>query len=200
MKAISFLICGIAAGGLCLSAPATAASPADDVAEISNSACLARAAGELVFPHPAAPEFEATMAKLGLEAGIDRGSLDMLGPATALVSRAAMGHRKNGAGYVVLASDGAMPGCRVILLAEPSAGAMDAVAAALTRPGSGGWTAFPEMTEARGPVIKRVFLRRGSAGAPYLLNLVGMVAPVGKVQLYTTVAAIPLGVALPEGF
>jgi hypothetical protein len=199
MKLGAFLIC-VAAAAVGLGAPAAAASPADDVAEISNSACLRIATGELIVPHPATSEFEALAGRLGLKAGIDRKALDMLGPATSLVSRAAMAHRANGDSYIVLSTGGAMPGCRVILLSEPSAGAVDAVAAALVRPVGGGWTAFPAMTGTRGPVTKRVFLRRDRAGKPYLLNLVGLNEPVGKIQLYTNVVAVPANVTLPEGF
>jgi hypothetical protein len=56
------------------------------------------------------------------------------------------------------------------------------------------------MTGTRGPVTKRVFLRRDESGRPYLLNLIGLNEPIGKVQLYTTVVAVPAGVALPKGF
>ncbi len=184
---------------LAAATPAASPSPAEDVASISNAACLKRAAGEIAFPHPARPEFDAAVAALGLKAGIDRAALDMFGPATNLIARAAMAHRVNGASYVVLASDGALPGCRTILLGDPSPGAVEAVAAALTKPGTGGWTAFPDMTATRGPATRRVFLRR-EKGKPYLLNLISLVQPVGKIQLYTTVVAVPPEVALPEGF
>jgi hypothetical protein len=199
MRGLSFLICAAAALAA-RGAPAAAASPAEDVAEISNRACLAIASGQLNVPHPASTEFEKTASGLGLKAGIDRKSLDMFGPATSMISRAAMAHRVNGDSYVVLSTGGALPGCRVILLSEPSAEAMDAVAAALVHPATGGWRAFPEMTGTRGPVTRRVFLRRDSAGRPYLLNLIGLNEPIGKVQLYTTVVAVPAGVALPKGF
>lgn len=184
---------------LAAATPAAPPSPAEDVASISNAACLKRAMGELVFPHPARPEFETAVAALGLKAGIDRAALDMLGPATDLVARAAMAHRVNAGSYVVVASDGAMPGCRTILLGDPVPGMVEAVAAALTRRGSGGWTAFPEMTATRGPVTRRVFLRR-EKGRPYLLNLIELVQPIGKIRLYTTVVAVPPEVTLPEGF
>lgn len=180
-------------------APAPA-SLAEDVAEVSNSACLKHAAGELVFPHPATPEFETAVAALRLKTGIDRRTFDMFGPATDFIARAAMAHRTDGVSSVVLAADGAMPGCRVILLGDPSADTADAVAAALVRSGSGGWRAFPEMTASRGPVTKRVFLRRDAKGKVYLLNLVVLTQPIGKIQLYTTTVAVPPGVTLPEGF
>jgi opacity protein-like surface antigen len=150
MRGSSFLIC--AAAAVTAAPPAVAASAAEDVADISNRACLAIASGQLSLPHPALPEFEKTAAGLGLKAGIDRKSLDMFGPATSMISRAAMAHRLNGDSYVVLSTGGALQGCRVILLSEPSTGAMDAVAAALVRPVTGGWRAFPEMTGTRGPV------------------------------------------------
>jgi hypothetical protein len=199
MRGPSVLICAAAAVAT-VAAPAMAASAAEDVADISNRACLAIATGELSLPHPAKPEFDKAAAAIGLKAGIDRKSLDMFGPATSMISRAAMAHRVNGESYVVLSTGGALPGCRVILLSEPSAGAMDAVAAALVRPVTGGWRAFPEMTGTRGPVTKRVFLRRDRSGRPYLLNLIGLNQPIGKVQLYTTVVAVPADVALPKGF
>ncbi|HEU0135392.1 MAG TPA: hypothetical protein VFR28_11265 [Allosphingosinicella sp.] len=199
MRSPSFLVCAAFAAAA-VGAPAMAASAAEDVADISNRACLAIATGRLSVPNPASAEFEKAAAGLGLKAGIDRKSLDMFGPATSMISRAAMAHRTNGDSYIVFTTGGALPGCRVILLSEPSAGAMNSVAEALVRPVTGGWRAFPEMTGTRGPVTKRVFLRRDESGRPYLLNLIGLNEPIGKVQLYTTVVAVPAGVALPKGF
>jgi hypothetical protein len=194
MSMASLLLAALAAAG-----PAAALTPAQDVANVSNIACLRRASGEIVFPHPAKPEFDAAVAPLGLKAGIDRAALDMFGPGTNLIARTAMAHRKNGASYIVMASDGAMPGCRTILLGDPSPDDVEAVARALTKPGTGGWTAFPDLTATQGPVTKRVFLRR-EKGKAYLLNLIGLIEPIGKIQLYTTVVAVPPEVTLPKGF
>jgi hypothetical protein len=198
MVAMGILVVALAAATPAAT-PAASPSPADDVAAISNTACLRRATGEIAFPHPAQPEFDVAIAALGLKPGIDRAALDMLGPATHLILRAAMAHRVNGASYIVMASDGALPGCRTILLGDAPSGAAEAVAAALTRPGTGGWTAFPDMTASQGPVTKRVFLRR-EKGKPYLLNLIELIQPVGKIRLYTTVIAVPPEVTLPRGF
>ena len=180
--------------------PTPAASPAQDVAEVSNAVCLKWASGELALPDPAKPEYPAALAGLGLKAGIDNSAMEMVVPGLGMISRAAMASRVNGASRVVMAVDGAMPGCRVILLGEPAPASVEEVAAALVRPGSGGWTAFPKMTETRGPVSRRVFLRRDSSGKPYLLNLIALVQPIGKIQLYTNIAAVPPNVTLPEGF
>jgi hypothetical protein len=187
------------AAALAAATPARAATIAQDVADVSTSACLKVASGELTLSSPATAAYEAEVAKLGLSAGLERAALDMLGPGSALVSRTAMATRQNGSAYIILAANGPMPGCRVILAAEPDAAAMDAVAAALIAPDHG-WKAVPGMTEMRGIATKRVFLRRDAAGKPYMLNLVGLKGVPGKVQLYTTTVAVPPGVAIPPGF
>ena len=185
--------------GALVPAVAWSATPAEDVAEISTTACYARASGSLTFSSPATTAYEAEVGKLGLKAGIDQVALDMLGPATALVSRTAMAHRKNGGAVVIMAADGPMPGCRVILASEPDAKAADAVASALSDKGRG-WLAVPALTETRGVATRRVFLRRDGAGKPYMLNLISLAGVPGKVQLYTTTVAVPPDVTLPPGF
>ena len=179
--------------------PHRAASVAEDVAEISTNACFRVASGRFAIPHPASDEYSAAVRQLGLEPGIQRAALGMMGPAIALISRSAMAYRANGSSYIVFAVNGALPGCRVILLGQPPANAMDAIAAALTA-SAVGWAAIPQMTETRGPATKRVFLRRDPAGRAYLLNLVALNDVPGNVRLYTTIVAVPAGVALPEGF
>jgi hypothetical protein len=195
------MVAAAAFATLLSAAPLKAATPAQDVADIASTACFGLAAGKWTLPHPAkSEEFDAAVTAQGLQPNITAGMLKMLGPATALILRTGMARRTNGESHIVFAANGMVPGCRVILLGEPSGDAMAAVSAALTRAGPNRWTAFPDMDETRGIAEKRVFLRRDAKGAAYLLNLVRLTQPVGKIQLYATVVAVPAGVDLPKGF
>ncbi|HEX8414457.1 MAG TPA: hypothetical protein VF637_11335 [Sphingomicrobium sp.] len=184
---------------LIAAAPPKPATAYEDVAEVSTSACFEIASGHLTLASPASDEYADQLAKKGLARGIDQTALDMLGPATALVSRSSMGQRKNGPAYIIIAANGPLPGCRVILAADPQPAAMDEVATALVKPALG-WKSVPELTETRGVATKRVFLRRDKVGKPYMLNLVGLAGVPGKVQLFTTTIAVPPNVSLPAGF
>lgn len=190
-------------------APISATAPALDqtarsVAELSNAGCYGITSGAIAVPggdDPAGID-KATrlLESLGLGFGLPDQAMNGLGaPGTVLVSRATMGSRSLGQTDLIMAFGGAQPGCRVLLLAEPSAGLADGVAAQLTE---ASWKAVPSMTGQRGPLERRVFLRRDGKGTAYLMNLMTVITPLpgSRLQLFTTTTAIPAGVQLPEGF
>nr|AGU10034.1 hypothetical protein [uncultured organism] len=185
--------------GLLLGAQANGGAAAT-VAQLSNTACYALASGAVTMPAPGPDSLDReikTVESFGLSYGAPS-DITSHGPAvTTLVSRATLGSKILPDGQVVFA-DGGASGCRILLLAEPKPGLTDAVAAGLTA--GGAWRAIPEMTATRGAIERRAFLRRDKSGAPYLLNLMTILGPAGKLRLFTTVARIPPGVALPAGY
>jgi hypothetical protein len=171
------------------------------VAALTSSACYALASGAVQEPADGAPGALEQRMKLiegfGLEFGVPSETMAELGRTlSGLISRATLGSKKLPDGLVVFADQGA-PGCRILLLADPRPGITDSVGTALM---AGGWRAIPEMTATRGTIERRAFLRRDKAGAPYLLNLMTLLDDTAKLRLFTTVAKIPAGVALPPGY
>lgn len=184
------LALGIAVAG---TAQAQQSAPAT-VAALSTSACYAVASGAVTLP--SGPDAAKTLESLGLAFGVPSDATSH-GPAvTTLISRATLGSKTLPDGQILFA-DAGPGGCRVILLADPRPGLTDIVASGLI---AGGWRAISEMTATRGAIERRAFLRRDKAGAPYLLNLMTVIGQPGKLRLFTTVARIPPGVALPPGY
>jgi hypothetical protein len=184
-------------------APARPLSVAEDVADISSRACYGLTSGTIALPVASSPQtLDAVMSMIrgfGLTFGIDQAAMAGLGPAgQAMISRATMGSKANGDARIILAVGGAIPGCRVILVANPDPALTEAVAGALLA--QPGWRAMPRLTQSRDGVERRIFLRRDATGKPYLLNLMTVTNPASKLRLFTSIAAIPPGVALPEGF
>jgi len=175
-------------------------SAAASVARVSDTACYALASGAASIPANDPNGLDRTIKTIesfGLEFGAPK-DITSHGPAvTAMVSRATLGSKAFPDGQIVFA-DGGPAGCRILLLADPKPGLTDAVAAGLTA--GDAWRAIPEMTATRGAIERRAFLRRDKAGTPYLLNLMTVIGQPGKLRLFTTVARIPPGVALPAGY
>lgn len=157
------------------------------------------ATGTLALASPAADEFARQLAPFGLTPGINQAIYDEMGPASALLNRSSMAHRRHGGATIVMSAAGPQPGCRMILVGEPDATLLDKVSAELIT-GTNGWRAVFSASEVRGSVTKRMFLRRTAAGKPMLLNLVGLSGLPGKVQLFTTIVEVPAGLTLPPGF
>jgi hypothetical protein len=185
--------------GLVLAA-ASAVTPAQDVADVSTRICYGLTSGTVALPGLADPNgVQATQAgieALGLGFGLDKVSLDDLGPGgAALVSGSTMGTRVNGVARTVLTIG--ERGCRVLLVGDEDAALSDKVAAALL---AAGWKAGPPAQQQSPAAVRRMFLRRDAAGKPYLLNLQTLNAASGRLRLFTSVAAIPPQVALPPGY
>ena len=89
-----------------------------------------------------------------------------------------------------------MPGCRVMLAGDELPGTADAVGAALV---AAGWTALPEMTDTRGALERRLFVRFGPRDEPYIVNLMVVSDASARLRLFTTVAKVPPSVRLPAG-
>lgn len=194
------MIFGILLALAASTAPAEARSLTAELAHLSTSVCLPVASGELTLPSPAdAAASGKRLSALGLKPGIDNSILDAMGPASGILNRSTMAHVKRGTGWVVMAADGPMPGCRLILVGERGDGSADEVAAALVTK-EGGWRAVPGAPQAQGPATRRMFLRRTAAGKPILLNLVELSGMPGKVRMFTTAVEVPPGVTLPPGF
>ncbi|WP_447756205.1 hypothetical protein [Sphingopyxis fribergensis] len=143
--------------------PAAAASPptlagaAKDVAHISTDVCLRLATGELRWTPRDLQEEIAQIEAAGLVYGIPPGVIDTLGPAgKASVNRSTMASRRNGDFVTLLALNGAIPGCRVLLAGDDRPGMIDAVAAALT---AARWTPLPAFTSKTGGYEQRLFMR-----------------------------------------
>lgn len=173
------------------------------IAELSDNVCYGIVSGAIPMPSVQDPNsvdksIKALEAK-GLSFGINADMMKDLGkPGLTLVSQSTMGSKSLDKGNVILAVGGRLPGCRVILLADPEVSSTEAVSAQLSR---FGWRAMPDMTGARGAIEKRTFFRRDAKGDPYLMNLMTITAPApdSKLRMYTTTIRIPEGVQLPEG-
>jgi len=185
-------------------APAADSALADAVAQLSTKGCYGVATGAVRFPalgeqDNVGKSIEA-FRTLGLQSGINKTMLDDLGPAgTGLISQASIGSKSLGNGVMVMALGGRQPGCRIILLADPDPAMTDGVSSALAKPANG-WKLIPEMSGTRGGIERRAFIRRDAKGLPYLLNLMTVIQESPRLRLFTTVVAIPAGVALPKGY
>lgn len=188
-------------------ASAQADAPADQdlariVTDLSSNGCYGIVSGTTALPRTPGPDsLDQTIRvveNMGLTFGIPGKVMDDLGPVgQTLLSRATMGSKPSGAANIIVAFDGAQPGCRVMLVADTPTGASDAIGAGLT---GAGWKSIPQMTGQRGPVTRRAFVKRDAAGNPYLINMMTIAEPASKLQLVTTTVRIPPGVALPPGF
>lgn len=184
-----------------------APSPKEDlprtIASLSGESCYGIASGSIVMPAMTDPDALAKSVKaigtMGLGYGVNDSMMKALGkPGLMMIAQSTMGSKSLDQGDVVLAVGGRQPGCRVILLAEPSVNVTQAVAARLVQ---AGWKAMPSMTEARGAIERRAFVRRDGKASPYLMNLMTVTtpAPGSKLRLFTTTIAIPDHVRLPDG-
>ncbi len=139
---------------------------------------------------------EAELKALGLSYGLDKVAMDGLGQGgMAMVSRSTMAQRVSGNTRTVLTVGPS--GCRTLLIADPDPAITDKVEAALV---SAGWRTGPPASIGSPAVERRMFLRRDAANKPYLLNLQILKVVSGRLRLFTSVAAIPPTVQLPEGF
>lgn len=182
------------------SAEAGNRSVAGDVVDLSTRICFGIASGAVAYRPRDVGEEMAAIRALGLNYGIPSGIIDTLGQAGRnLVSRATIASRPNGDYQVILAAGGAMPGCHVLLAGRPDAALAEAVSEALADR-QGGWTRVPSMTDGRGPVERRSFIRRDSAGRPYLLDLFIARGTPTRLGLIASVTLWPRSVALPRGY
>jgi hypothetical protein len=190
------------------SGPLLAATPSDkslahSVAELSGKNCYGIAAGTILMPTVADPDALNKSVKaiegMGLSYGVNDSMMKGLArPGLTLISQATMGSKSFAQGEVVLAVGGRQPGCRVIVLSEPTVNITDAISAELSR---AEWKAVPSMTAMRGGIERRAFFRRDGKGNPYLMNLMTITSPApdSKLRLFTTTIRIPSGVQLPQG-
>ena len=183
-------------------APAPAVTPVQAVADVSTRVCYELASDALALPADNAAQ-EKALAARGLSTGVDQVGYNGLGQVgTAMLSQAIMGSRVVGDARVVVAIGGRMQGCRTLLVAEPVAPTLAAEAEGALA--AAGWRKVPGMGGPTGPLDRRVFLRRDAQKRPYLLNLMLVQQPApaaaGKLRLFTSVAAVPPTVQLPEGY
>lgn len=177
--------------------PTPAASIAQDVAEVSTNVCFRLTSGELRWMPQNLEEEIAQVEAAGLSYGVPGVVIETLGRAgQAMVNRATIAHRANGGLHLILAKDGSIPGCRVMLAGDAAPGMTENVATAL---GSAGWLALDALTETRGPIERRLFLRFDSENQVYILNLMTVSDPSTRLRLFTSVARVPDSVALPPG-
>ena len=172
------------------------------VTDLSANGCYGIVSGTIALPRSPGPDgLDRTIRaveNMGLTFGVPGKVIDDLGSVgQTLLARATMGSKPSGAANIVVAFDGAQPGCRVMLVADAPTGASDAVGTGLTR---AGWKSVPQMDGQRGPVARRAFVKRDAAGNPYLMNMMTIADPPSKLRLVTTTIRIPPGVALPPGF
>jgi hypothetical protein len=196
---VAFLAAALAAAAQ--PAPMPALSPAravaEDVAQVSTDVCYRLATGELRWAPRNVNEEIAQVEAAGLEYGAPGTVIDAMGGAgRIMVNRATMASRTNGDFHIVLANGGSMPGCRVMLAGDELPGTADAVGSALV---AAGWTALPEMTDTRGALERRLFIRFGPRNEPYIANLMVVSDPSARLRLYTQVAKVPPNVRLPAG-
>jgi hypothetical protein len=171
-----------------------------DVANVTTRICFGLASGTLSLPDEAIDRQIARIESFGLAFGLPPAVLDTLGPAgEAMVSRATLASRSNGSYRILLATGGAIPGCRVLLSGDADPDVVAAVVRTFEAPASG-WRPMPQLTQTRGMLERHAFLRRDAGGAPYLLNLMLVTDPAHRLWLFTSVAAVPPGVALPPGY
>jgi hypothetical protein len=179
---------------------AVSATPAQDVADVSSRVCYGLVSGLLAMPavtqNGGVAAEEAELKAFDLTYGLDKVAIDGLGQGgTAMVSRSTMAQRVKGSARTVLTVG--PTGCRTLLVADPDPTITGQVSAALV---ASGWRAGPPAGIVSPAVERRMFLRRDATNKPYLLNLQTLKIESGRLRLFTTVAAIPAGVQLPQGY
>ena len=190
------LIATVSSGPI-LAAPLSEGSLAHAIADLSGKSCYGVAAGTITIPSALDQTMKA-IEGMGLNFGVNDSMMKGLGkPGLLLISQATMGSKTFDEGEVVLAFGGRQPGCRVILLSEPTVNITDAVSMQLSQTG---WKSVP-MTALGGTIERRAFFRRDGKGNPYLMNLMTITSPApdSKLRMFTTTVRIPSAVQLPEG-
>lgn len=199
---VSFVV-AISGTSLAEATPPSNEDLARSIAELSGKACYGIASGAIRMPTIDDPNTVDKSIKavegMGLIYGVNDRMMKGLGkPGISMISQSTMGSKSFEQGDVVLVVGGRQPGCRVILLSEPSVSVTEAVSAHLLQ---SGWKAVPSMTGTRGAIERRAFVRRDRKGSPYLMNLMTIItpAPDSKLRMFTTTIRIPDGVQLPAG-
>lgn len=156
-----------AAATAILAQAAVAASPsassstfdtvAEGVAEISTSVCYRLTTGELRWTARNLSEEMAQVEAQRLTYGVPSAVTDALGPVGhASINRATMASRNYGNYQAILAVNGTIPGCRVMLAGDSHPAMADLVATALVK---AGWKARPALTTKRDEYERRLFVR-----------------------------------------
>ncbi|MGL5838429.1 MAG: hypothetical protein ACRCY3_08010 [Sphingorhabdus sp.] len=192
-----------AAFGLLLAAAQPVAADQPDsssavaLVDVSMRVCYRLAANELKLGGAIADDTKA-LEDNGITSGLMDGTLNRLGrDGVGLISQSIIGQRAIGEDIVLVAVGGTMPGCRSILLSKaPATLSLDAANSLV----SAGWKEAPANNAAGAPVARRMFVKRGANGQPYLLNMFTGTFPQSDFQVMTTINPIPPGVQLPEGF
>ncbi|HEX7853591.1 MAG TPA: hypothetical protein VF503_07840 [Sphingobium sp.] len=197
------LVVATSSASLAITTPVPNDDLARSIADFSGTGCYGIVSGAIAMPTIDDPNSVdksiKTLEGMGLRYGVNDNMMKGLGrPGMSMISRSTMGSKSFPNGDVLLVVGGPQPGCRVILLSEPSVNVTEGISERLVR---SNWKAVPSMTGARGPIERRAFVRRDSNGNPYLMNLMTITAPVpdSKLRVFTTTVRIPNGVQLPEG-
>ncbi len=182
---------------LAVQAPAT--TPAQDVADVSTRVCYGLASGTLNLPPVRVDTLAAratALQALEMQPGTPKDTFEALGSGgLEMIYGGDLASRDNGGARTVAVMQGGA--CRALLLADEDAEWADRVREALV---AAGWRAGPSATRGSAVAERRMFLRRDARGLPYLLNLQTLKIASGRLQLFTSVVAIPPNVQLPEGF
>lgn len=139
-------------------APASALhAVAKGVADISTNVCYPLATGELRWTPRNLDEEMAQIKAKGLTYGVPSAVIDAMGPVgQASINRATIASQQFGDYHVILAVNGAIPGCRIVVAGDTHPAVGDLVAEALEKTG---WTAVPAFTSKGEHHERRLFLR-----------------------------------------
>jgi hypothetical protein len=172
-------------------------SPAAELVDATLDVCYPAAKNELKLGVGIEEDTKALKLR-HIAAGLSQVTMDRLGrSALGFVSQSVIGERRVGDDIIVLAVGGRMPGCRSILLSKSMDNQAAKVATILS------FSNFREVPASNQPgtaVNRRMFVRRGPDGTPYLINMFTGTLPQSDFRLMTTVNAVPPGVQLPQGF
>lgn len=185
-------------GGTIASAQVATMGMGEAAADTATRTCVGILSQEVAFPEALA-EQQKLLESYGLSVGLPQAAFDESGPFRALYSRATLAHRQVGSDAFALALGGAQPTCRLIpYRVGDRTTAKALLAKSLLSPGLG-WKEAPAR-QTNPAVERRMFVKRSAGGKAMLLNLISGQDAANGQPILVTVAVIPAGVQLPEGF
>jgi len=182
-----------------LPAPAPVPAVTTALVDTATRLCLPALGKELIWPTGVdALDKEATLlGRFGLRPGASPAAMAVMGPqGSGILPQAILAEGEASDGAYVMALGGRQATCRLIVyrLADP----LDFHATLNNALGLGGWRSA--LSSSTAVVAKQMFIRRSSAGQPFLINVLSSTNPAQPLPIVLTIVAIPAGVALPKGF
>ena len=189
---------------LLLAATAVAEPPKDEALDefvrLASGPCYDLVQDKLELPAPSdIAARDRLVESFEIEPGISASAFPRLKPReSSLLDGSTVGSIELGDDALIVAFGGKAPGCSVAWLTPSGESHEYEIVEALTQVG---WKEpRPGVAVQRGFVGKRMLLRRGEDGSPYLANVLTFMRPGSEMRHVVTLVRIPPHVKLPEGF